>query len=38
LIHDYFGVDLAIVWEVVWADLVDLKRSVEAILSGVAKH
>jgi uncharacterized protein with HEPN domain len=36
LIHDCFGVDLAIVWEVVRTDLVDLKRSVEAILHGAA--
>jgi len=36
LIHDCFGVDLAIVWEVVRTDLVELKRSVEAILLGAA--
>ena len=33
LIHDYFGVDLAIVWEVVRSDLPALKANIEAILS-----
>jgi uncharacterized protein with HEPN domain len=32
LIHDYFGVDITIVWQVVASDLEELGRSVEAIL------
>ena len=33
LIHDYFGVDLAAVWEITQKDLPKLKGSVERILS-----
>ena len=32
LIHDYFGVNLDIVWEVVGQDLPDLKNTVDSIL------
>ncbi len=32
LIHDYFGVDLTIVWQVVVSDLADLSQKVNAIL------
>jgi uncharacterized protein with HEPN domain len=32
LIHDYFGVDLAAVWEIIQKDLPKLKGSVEGIL------
>jgi uncharacterized protein with HEPN domain len=33
LIHDYFGVDLSLVWDVVESDLPALRSGVEAILS-----
>lgn len=32
LVHDYFGIDLDIVWRVIERDLPDLKRKIEAIL------
>ncbi|MBI4278793.1 MAG: DUF86 domain-containing protein [Armatimonadetes bacterium] len=32
LVHDYFGVDLDIVWQVVEHDLPDLKRKIEHIV------
>ncbi|MBI3977539.1 MAG: DUF86 domain-containing protein [Chloroflexi bacterium] len=35
LIHDYMGVSLTQVWEIVERDLLDLKRHVEAILQDV---
>jgi uncharacterized protein with HEPN domain len=34
LVHDYFGMDADIVWSAVERDLPDLKRKVEAMLSG----
>jgi uncharacterized protein with HEPN domain len=34
LIHDYFGVDLDLVWEVVRQELPTLRRRVESILAG----
>jgi uncharacterized protein with HEPN domain len=33
LIHDYFGVDTAIVWEVVQSDLAELDENIDKILS-----
>ena len=35
LIHDYFGIDLAIVWEVVRSDLPELGRDIETILANI---
>jgi uncharacterized protein with HEPN domain len=35
LVHDYFGVDLALVWVVVERDLNALSEAVEALLAGV---
>jgi len=35
VIHEYFGVNLKIVWEVVERDLPDLKRKIEAILQAL---
>jgi uncharacterized protein with HEPN domain len=32
LIHEYFGVDAKIVWDIIQEDLPELKRSVETIL------
>lgn len=32
LVHDYFAVDLDVVWDAVERDLPDLKRRIEAIL------
>ncbi len=32
VIHDYFRVDLAVVWDVVEKDLVPLQRQIEALL------
>ena len=32
LVHDYFGIDIEVVWAVVEHDLPDLKRKIEAIL------
>ena len=32
LVHDYFGIDIEVVWSVVEHDLPDLKRKIEAIL------
>jgi len=34
LIHEYFGVDLEIVWRLVTRRLPTLKRHVEALLAG----
>lgn len=34
LVHDYFGVDTDVVWDVVERDLPDLKPRIEAILRG----
>lgn len=33
LIHEYFGVDKQLVWDVVERDLPELKRNIEAILA-----
>ncbi len=33
MIHEYFGVDLRLVYEVVRLELPDLKRRIESILS-----
>jgi uncharacterized protein with HEPN domain len=38
LVHDYFGVDTAVVWDVVERDLPDLKRKVEALLDTLEKQ
>ena len=37
LIHDYFGVDLAAVWEITQKDLPKLKVSIEKILAETGK-
>ena len=34
LIHDYFGVDLAIVWKTINEDLAALEPGIRSILSG----
>ena len=34
LIHDYFGVDLEIVWDVVSERIPELQRQLERILTG----
>ena len=33
LIHEYFGVDLEIVWQTIQEDLIPLETSIKAILS-----
>ena len=33
LVHDYFGIDTAAVWEVVERDLPELKRQIEHLLA-----
>lgn len=33
LVHDYFGIDTAVVWEVVERDLPELKRQIEQLLA-----
>lgn len=38
LIHDYLGVDLDVVWEVVQSDLPELKRNLKKILNRSATH
>ncbi|MFQ5532923.1 MAG: DUF86 domain-containing protein [Candidatus Methylomirabilales bacterium] len=38
LVHDYFGIDLDIVWRVVERDLPDLKRKIEGILQEYGKQ
>jgi uncharacterized protein with HEPN domain len=38
LIHNYLGVDLDVVWEVVHHDLPELKRNLKKILSGAGAH
>lgn len=35
LIHEYFGVDTKIVWDIIQNDIVTLKQQVEAILNQV---
>lgn len=37
LVHDYFGVDAAIVWKTVHEDLPPLKRRIAEILSAVGR-
>lgn len=37
LIHDYFGVDLNLTWDIVKKDLPDLKKKVKKILKQVEK-
>lgn len=37
MIHEYFGVNLQIVWERVGQDVPDLKRKVQAILESLEK-
>ncbi len=32
VIHDYFGVDLEIIWEIITKDLLDLKEKIKGIL------
>jgi uncharacterized protein with HEPN domain len=38
LVHDYFGIDLDIVWRVVSTDLPDLKRNIEDILKSLGEE
>ncbi len=38
LIHNYLGVDLDVVWEVVHHDLPELKRNLKKILNGAGAH
>ena len=38
LIHEYFGVDLKLTWEVVQKELPPLKRSVEVIKQQLGQH
>lgn len=38
VIHEYFGVDMDIVWETVQRDLLPLKVVVNEMLSAEAKH
>ncbi|MBI5150865.1 MAG: DUF86 domain-containing protein [Candidatus Omnitrophica bacterium] len=38
LIHDYLGVDLDVVWEVVQNDLPELKRNLKKILNESGAH
>ena len=38
LVHEYFGIDLDIVWRVVSADLPDLKQKIEAILASLSEE
>ena len=33
LVHDYFGIDTAVVWEVVERDLPELRRQIEDLLA-----
>jgi len=35
LVHDYFGIDIGIVWDVVERDLPGLKRKLEALLAAI---
>ncbi|MBI3077073.1 MAG: DUF86 domain-containing protein [Deltaproteobacteria bacterium] len=35
LVHDYFGIDLDIVWRVISADIPRLKERIESIVSGL---
>jgi len=37
LVHDYFGIDVNVVWAVVERDLPDLKLQIETILREVGK-
>ena len=37
LIHEYFGVDLDLVWEIVERDLPELKRKVQKILDELSR-
>ncbi|MHB0979369.1 MAG: HepT-like ribonuclease domain-containing protein [Thermoleophilia bacterium] len=34
LVHEYFGIDLDVVWDTVVSDLPTLRRSVEELLAG----
>ena len=38
LVHDYFGIDLDIVWRVVNADLPGLKRNIEDVLKSLGEE
>ena len=38
LIHNYLGVDLDVVWEVVHSDLPELRRSLKKILNASSNH
>lgn len=38
LVHDYFGIELDIVWQVVEGDLPDLKRKILAILQELGER
>jgi uncharacterized protein with HEPN domain len=36
LVHDYFGIDTAVVWEVVERDLAALKGNIERLLADMS--
>ena len=38
IVHDYLGVDLPRIWEIVRHDLPDLKRAVDAMLGAIDRH
>jgi len=35
-VHEYFGIDSRLVWEITGIDLPDLKRKVEIIIKSIA--
>ena len=38
LVHHYFGVDLAVIWDIVEHDLPELRREIEALLRRLEKN
>jgi len=36
LIHEYFGVDIKLVWKVIQKDLPELKKNMSALLKGIS--
>ena len=37
LVHEYFGIDSILVWEIITHDLPDLKRKVIAVLGSLSQ-
>jgi uncharacterized protein with HEPN domain len=35
LIHNYFGVDIQLVWEIITVDISDIEKQIEMILSEI---